>query len=259
MAINYNPKIVTSGLTTHYDFANVKSYPGSGTVVTDLSTKQQHATILNGALYSSNNNGIMNFDGVNDYVGTNTSTTSRLYSAWTVNGVYGYATTKSIEVWFKTSESAGLIVSRPWNGAGRYNYTLSANTFGVVVGGSGGYGTSDQGKSISFTNKGDGNWHQCVFFMDKTNIGISFDGNSTFTQTPHNFTSGSLAHGGYSVQGDANLPTVIMSLYPYGGSWGGNTGFSITGSVAIFRQYDRVITQTEIKQNFEATRGRFGI
>lgn len=259
MATNYNPKIVKDGLTTYYDFANTKSYSGSGTAVIDLSKKQQHATIINGALYSSDNNGVINFDGINDYIGTNTNTTSKLYSAWTVNGVNGYPTEKTIEVWFKTSDTAGLIVSRPWNGAGQYNYVLYHNAFGVKVGGSGGPSTSDQGTSFSFTSKADGNWHQGVFFMDKTNYGVSFDGNTTFVQQAHNFTSGSGAHGGYSNYGDPNLPTAIMTLYPYGSSWTGNTGFSISGSVAIFRQYDRVITQDEIKQNFEATRGRFGI
>lgn len=259
MATNYNPKIVKDGLTTYYDFANSKCYSGTGTNIYDMSKAQQNAVIINGALYSSDNNGIINFDGINDYVGTSTSTTSRLYSAWTLNGVYGYPTQKSIEVWFKTSDSAGLIVSRPWNGAGRYNYRLAPNFFDIVVGGSGGPNTSDQSKTINFTNKADGNWHQCVFFMDKTNHGVSFDGNATFIQQTHDFTSGSGAYGGYSNYGDGNLPTCIMTLYPYGGSWGGATSYSVSGSVSIFRQYNRVLTQDEIKQNFEATRGRFGI
>jgi hypothetical protein len=37
MAFNYSPKIVTNGLVFYVDAANTRSYPGSGTVWTDLS------------------------------------------------------------------------------------------------------------------------------------------------------------------------------------------------------------------------------
>ena len=255
MGTNYNPKIVTNGLTTYYDPANSKSYPGSGTTVYDLSSANQNGTMVNGSTYSSDDAGTFVFDGVNDYVGTNTSTYSRLYSAWTVNGVYGYPTEKTIEIWVRTSETSGYLVSRPWNGGGQYNYRLHPGGAYVLVGGE----STHQESSITFSSISDGEWHQVVLFMDKTNFGVSIDGASTFTQKAHNFTSGSLAHGGYGNTGDSNLSTVIMSLYPYGGAWGGNTGFSITGSTAIFRQYNRVLSQDEIKQNFNATRGRFGI
>ena len=39
MAIKHSPRIVTDGLVAHYDAANTKSYPGSGTVWKDLSGK----------------------------------------------------------------------------------------------------------------------------------------------------------------------------------------------------------------------------
>ena len=256
MGTNYNPKIVTNGLTTYYDPANSKSYPGTGTAVYDLSSANQNGTMYNGSTYSSDDAGTFVFDGVNDYVATNTSTTSRTYSAWTVNGVNNYPTEKTIEVWVRTSDTSGLIVSRPWNSQGIYNYRIGASSLIVQVGGD---NSTNQAKSVSFSSIADGAWHQLVFFMDKTNIGVSVDGASTFTQSAHNFTSGSLAHGGYSPNGDINIPTAIMTLFPYGGAWGGNTGFSITGSTAIFRQYNRVLSQDEIKQNFNATRGRFGI
>ena len=37
MAVNNNPKISTNGLVLCLDLANVRSYPGSGTTVNDLS------------------------------------------------------------------------------------------------------------------------------------------------------------------------------------------------------------------------------
>ena len=53
--------------------------------------------------------------------------------------------------------------------------------------------------------------------------------------------------------------TLFGSLYPYGEGWGGNTGFSVAGKYYVGRIYNRVLSATEVKQNFNATRGRYGI
>jgi hypothetical protein len=68
MGVRYNPKIVTDGLVLALDAANVKSYPGSGTIWTDMSGLGNHGTLVNGPTFSSNNAGSMVFDGTNDYV-----------------------------------------------------------------------------------------------------------------------------------------------------------------------------------------------
>ena len=67
MATYYNPKIVTDNLLLYLDAANAKSYSGSGTAWKDLSGKGHDATLVNGPTYSSNNGGYLNFDGSNDY------------------------------------------------------------------------------------------------------------------------------------------------------------------------------------------------
>lgn len=46
MALAHSPSIVRSGLVLHLDAANVKSYPGSGTVWTDLSGNSNHFNVL---------------------------------------------------------------------------------------------------------------------------------------------------------------------------------------------------------------------
>ena len=58
------PDIITDGLVLALDAANIKSYPGSGTVWSDLSGFGNDFTIYNGA---STTDGNMVFDGVNDY------------------------------------------------------------------------------------------------------------------------------------------------------------------------------------------------
>ena len=90
--------------------------------------------------------------------------------------------------------------------------------------------------------------------MDGTNMGyyMNYDEYSN-TGTAHNIT------GGIPWKGDASVNLCLMSLYPYGAPWAGNTAFSIEGSLGIVQVYDRVLTKEEVLQNFNAHRGRYGI
>jgi len=68
MAFAYSPKIVTDGLVFAVDAANTKSYPGSGTTWKDLSGNGNDGTLINGPTFDSGNGGSIVFDGTNDYV-----------------------------------------------------------------------------------------------------------------------------------------------------------------------------------------------
>jgi hypothetical protein len=61
------PKIVTDGLALCLDAGNAKSYPGTGTIWTDISRNNRDATLINGPTFSSDNYGGIIFDGTNDY------------------------------------------------------------------------------------------------------------------------------------------------------------------------------------------------
>ena len=70
MTVAYNPRIVTDGLVLALDAGNIKSYPGNGVTLTDLSGKGNNGTLINGPTYS---NGAINLQGslTNDYIATN--------------------------------------------------------------------------------------------------------------------------------------------------------------------------------------------
>jgi hypothetical protein len=68
MSVFYNPSIVTDGLVFQIDAANIKSYSGSGTNITNLSNSSYTGVLNNGVGFSSNNNGVFTFDGSNDYI-----------------------------------------------------------------------------------------------------------------------------------------------------------------------------------------------
>jgi hypothetical protein len=59
--------IVTNGLVLSLDAANVKSYPGSGATWRDLSGNNNSGSLINGPTFSSANNGILSFNGSNQY------------------------------------------------------------------------------------------------------------------------------------------------------------------------------------------------
>jgi hypothetical protein len=94
MGFHRGPKVVTNGLVLALDAANVKSYPGSGTVWNDLSGNNNSGSLINGPTFNSANGGSISFDGTNDYVNTNYNAgtfTKFTLAAW----IYKTNTTKA--------------------------------------------------------------------------------------------------------------------------------------------------------------------
>ena len=58
---------VTSGLILHFDTKDINSYPGSGTVINDLSGNNRHSQIIGGVNYYNNQ---IVLDGTNNYIKT---------------------------------------------------------------------------------------------------------------------------------------------------------------------------------------------
>jgi hypothetical protein len=68
MGISGGPDIVQDGLVLELDAADKNSYPGSGTTWRDLSGNANNGTLTNGPTFNSGNAGSIVFDGVDDYV-----------------------------------------------------------------------------------------------------------------------------------------------------------------------------------------------
>lgn len=86
MAVQYNPRIVNTGLIYHFDVASIKSYSGSGSVFYDSVSQFGGGTLENGAVYSRQFGGSVSFDGVNDSVITpvRAETYVPALSSWTM-------------------------------------------------------------------------------------------------------------------------------------------------------------------------------
>jgi hypothetical protein len=59
---------VTNGLLLYWDAGNLDSYPGTGTIIYDLSGNGNNGTLFNGVGFNQANGGVLTFDGVDDYV-----------------------------------------------------------------------------------------------------------------------------------------------------------------------------------------------
>lgn len=195
-------------------------------------------TLINGPTYNSSNGGSLVFDGVNEYIDIpHTVAKWTPLSTSTLNFI-------TIELWIKTNDTSGYYISRPWNGNGEYNYLAYNGGFQLVVG--------NQSNTVSVTGFADNTWHHVVYWISPTQFGSYVDGGNA-TSGNHGITNNTPGSG------DANLPLCIMTLYPYGaGSWS-QTGFSILGNIGLVRVYNRVLSATEVAQNFNATRRRFGV
>ena len=244
MAFIHSPKIVTDGLVLALDAANVKSYSGSGTSWSDLTNNGYNALLYNGPTFDGGNGGSIVFDGTNDMA--QISDVSALY--WAPGGGIGYSTI-TIDMWVKSSDTSGRFYTKPWNGSGQYNIWIYPDKF-YLLAGTAGTTTSDIGFARNLSNN---TWTNIVCWANVTEMGYYINGSEHLGSQIHGIT------GAAPSLGAANLPTGLMTLYPYGDGWAGNTAFSIAGNLANCKFYNRVLSPQEVLQNFNATRSRFGV
>jgi len=222
MSFAYSPKIITDGLVFYVDAANPKSYPGVGTTWSDLSKNTNNGTLTNGPTFDNANGGSIVFDGVNDYVnlGSNINLTNNI----------------TYNTWIKTTSIVSHLI-------GAYN---NASPF---PGWSVGIGINVTAGKICFWSGG--GWQEgdisCNInqwinvSVTFTNGVISFYLNGVFKST----TSSSLIS---SYTGDKFL----------GGR--ANDGLApFSGDMSIVQIYNRVLSVTEILQNYNATKTRYSL
>ena len=227
MGIAYNPKIVTDGLVLCLDAANTKSYSGTGTSWTDLSGNGNTGTLTNGPTYNSSNLGFFQFV-TNNF-------------AAIPNNVALDTQTPTVEVWVKTNATTQ---NGFWFEKGTVNSQYSLFQAGgnilwrMIIGGS---------------------------IRNLTTTTATYMNTSNWYQVVGTYTSGTrrLYINGVLVNFDTQTGTIAtnsggMSIGVYGG-FNGSRGYYYNGNLSSCKVYNRALTAEEIQQNFQATRGRYGI
>jgi hypothetical protein len=235
MAFIHSPKLVTSGLVFCVDAANKVSYPGSGTSWYDLSGNNYNGTLTNGPTFSNANGGSIVFDGVDDYVNVS--------SAQSLNpGTNSF----TIDYWCKINSSYASCALEARGTGNLYGFLAVAYY-------PGGYmslllnGANDPSQNIYLTTTTPiqfNVWNYQSIVVDRSTQQIIFYYNGYQTGNKVNITdTGTIDPGsGY--------------IYWIGGDLGGSP---MNGNIPILKQYNRALSATEVLQNYNATKTRFGL
>jgi len=221
--LGHSPRIVTDGLVLCLDAANARSYPGTGTTWTDRSASGYDGTLTNGPTFDSDNGGSIVFDGGNDYVDTG------------INPSYSAVT---ISCWFQYSDTyASIIIGRwdNWSTAG--NFRVPANAI-IGVGGIGGaYAEMSPDSSLTLSA---GQWVNTVFTYNGS-IYRSYHQGLAGDTISHSHTFSSRSQNIWI--GRRTSDGIYANYY--------------SGKISNVSIYNRALTADEVRQNFEATKGRY--
>jgi len=240
------PQRATGGTVTTVGNDIVHTFTGNGTFtvlpaytnnqafdwVTDLSGNNKHGTPVNGPTFSTSNGGSFVFDGVNDYV--NLGSTSNYFTTGSVSH------SLAISIWVKSTVTDNHIFFGNQQITNERIYiSKHENTWDI---GWGEFSWSTANITSGSRKAATSNWTHLTMNVSAGVASLYVNGEFTFnrTDTSVNLT-GNLPLAGYIFQG--NLDT-------------GNLKSTTISSCTI---YNRALTAAEIQQNFQATRGRYGI
>lgn len=188
----------------------------------DLSGNGNHGELVNGPTYDSANGGSLVFDGSNDYISI-------------ANNTALDTQTPSVEVWVKTDATSQ---NGFWFEKGAVNSQ---------------YALFQEGANIT--------WRHTTNVASLTAPAASYMSTSNWAQVVGTYTSGDrrIYVNGVQVASDSlayTIPTnssgIRIGSYLDG-------GYFYDGKIAIVRVYTKNLSSTEVLQNFEATRARFGV
>jgi hypothetical protein len=242
MVLNRNYEgIVTDGLVLNLDAGFTPSYPKSGTTLYDVGLSGNTSSLINGVNFSSDNSGILSLDGSNDYVDIPYQTyldlpTARTTSFW-------------VKLNSNTTFQTMLGQAQPGQNRRKWDVRYGGNSstdqiIRVVLG----TGVGQQNCNTSTTYNLTTQWY---------NISVTYNGSIT---TCSIYINGSLA---------GRITNAFSSLYSSVDNSDNTLGFNIgrrqdnsnytNGNVSNLLIYNRDLSDSEVLQNFNAQKGRFGL
>jgi len=218
------PEIVEDGLVLALDAGNTKSYPGSGTAWSDLSGKGNNGTLVNGPTYSSSNGGSLVFDGTNDYVSVSNSNS--------LNPL-----TNTLICWAKSNTAT-------WN---EYGFLMSKRDVFVMH-------PQINSTSVFYYYRLNNAWVAQIITVDNIQqwnmYACSWDGTTLSA-----YLNGNLINSGVKTGPLNTSDTGVLEI----GRDDGLGSRVFNGNIGLAQLYNRALTAPEVKQNFNALKGRFGI
>lgn len=233
--------IVTNGLILDLDLGFVPSYPKTGSTISDVSPSANNGTIFSNPTYSSNDGGILTFNGTSQ-------------GGYTSN--INWAGSFSIGMWVNLQ--SWRFIDCPCSGVG--NGVMSS-----LLQGPDGYWNMWGLETTSYNNNVTG---QAIFFTyyntSYNGVSIGLGGSLNVWQyyfVSYNSTGNAVGYrNGSQVASQAitgqitpNVPLYINYLSQHCGyCWSQN-------KTAIVQVYNRALTSNEVLQNYNAQKSRFGL
>lgn len=234
MGIAYNTSVVRDGLVLHLDAANVKSYPGSGTTWYDLSGNSNNGTLVNGVGYSSDNKGILTFDKANDTVGIIDQIQFERTDSFTLAALF-----------YSLDANNNQIINNENNSYRGYQFAIPISNqiyFNLRS------TTSNRFQITTDSNTIDANkWYYAV---------VTYNGNSSASGA-NIYINGKIQNK--NIVSDNLTGTTISGVTTYIGYRRPASNGPFNGNIAGVKIYNRELSAQEVRQNFESTRGRYGI
>ena len=227
MGVTYNPKIATDGLVLCLDAANRRSYPGTGTTWSDLAGANDGTlTNMDASNFSTDNGGVLSFDGTNESIscGTGINLLSDLtFLIWVAP--FSLSGTKSL---ISDGTTASMTHRLEF---GRTTNRLGWVHSGSVVGTStvNCFSSSNEWAYVGVTRVKNGSNYNVIFYKNGSS-------QSSFTTTTAPST---------------NVDNLSI------GSRGDGTALHSDIKTGIVHIYNRALTADEIRQNYNATKGRY--
>lgn len=238
MSLGHGASVVRDGLVLHLDAANVKSYSGSGTTWSDLSGNGFNATLYNGATISNGTSeqqySAAAYEGGNDFIRVDNYTVAAQeaplsYTCWFNFFSVGRDSAQ------QTMNLMGPAGTSP-TGAGMALAVLNDERLWGLVYDSG--GNQQQIRNNSGEILLPDTWYMATMVHDGSSVKIYLN-TSLYHQISIN---------GYLPYTTENFTIGLNRIYYHFG-----------GYMSDVRVYSKALSESEVEQNFEALRGRYGI
>lgn len=230
MSYYYGPSLVKDGLVLCLDAANPKSYVSGSTTIYDLSGNNNTGSLVNGPTYTTNGKGGIVFDGVNDYVSVNNTSTLRPSSEMTVI------------MWVKptsiTPNWVNLFGQNPYTGG----YLIFLETGGEKIRALQHISGTEYRCNTVYKISTNGYTHICFTFKTGDAIRSYFNGVANMLKT--------LPAGTFEY--NTSNPFYIAGPIQYGNS-------PYNGITSMLAIYNKALTPSEILQHYNSTKGRYNV
>jgi hypothetical protein len=230
MAFANGPVIVTSGLVLSLDAGDRNSYVSGSTTWIDTSGNSNNGTLINGPTFSGANGGSIIFDGTNDGVDIATN-----FSGSTENNV-------TVETFVKssTNQSSRIFVS---------NYTQVSSPTGF------GIGISDSNNNIVKWFTGNLGTTNTLFSTTTLANQQYYHVVGTYNGSTKILYINGVSEASVSISNAINNTSTLASI----GYLKYISSQYFNGAISMARIYNRALSATEVLQNYNALKSRFGL